>query len=223
MVHFRSCNLCEAMCGVRIETEGDRVTSIRGDADDPFSQGYICPKATALGDIHHDPDRLRRPCVGSATPGTRSAGTRRSTKRREQIHRIRSEHGPHAVGMYLGNPTVHNHGAILYSLLFAKVLKSRSRFSATSVDQLPKMLGALLLYGHQFLLSVPDVDRTDYFIVFGANPVVSNGSIMSAPACGGVWKRFAAAAARSSSSIPDAARPPSLPMSTSPCIRAAMR
>ncbi len=181
MVHFRSCNLCEAMCGVRIETEGDRVTSIRGDADDPFSQGYICPKATALGDIHHDPDRLRRPLRRVGDTWHEIGWDEALDEAAEQIHRIRSEHGPHAVGMYLGNPTVHNHGAILYSLLFAKVLKSRSRFSATSVDQLPKMLGALLLYGHQFLLSVPDVDRTDYFIVFGANPVVSNGSIMSAP------------------------------------------
>lgn len=181
MVHFRSCNLCEAMCGIRIETEGDRVVSIRGDEDDAFSAGYICPKATALGDIHHDPDRLRRPQRRVGDTWHEIGWDEALDEAAAEIHRIRSEHGPHAVGMYLGNPTVHNYSAILYSLLFAQVLRSRSRFSATSVDQLPKMLASLLLYGHQFLLSVPDIDRTDYFIIFGANPVVSNGSIMSAP------------------------------------------
>lgn len=181
MVHFRSCNLCEAMCGVRIETQGDRVISIRGDEDDAFSQGYICPKATALGDIHHDPDRLLRPQRRVGDTWHEIGWDEALDEAATQLHRIRSEYGPHAVGMYLGNPTVHNYSAILYSLLFSKVLRSRSRFSATSVDQLPKMLASLLLYGHQFLLSVPDIDRTDYFIILGANPVVSNGSIMSAP------------------------------------------
>ncbi len=193
MVHFRSCNLCEAMCGVRIETAGDRVISIRGDEDDAFSQGYICPKATALGDIHHDPDRLRRPLRRVGETWHEIDWDEALDEAADHIHRIRSEHGPHAVAMYLGNPTVHNYGALLYSLLFAKVLRSRSRFSATSVDQLPKMLGALRLYGHQFLLSVPDVDRTDYFVILGANPVVSNGSIMSAP---GMRRRLSAIRSR---------------------------
>ena len=193
MVHFRSCNLCEAMCGVRIDVDGDRVVSIRGDEADSFSAGYICPKATALGDIHHDPDRLRRPM--RRTPGgwVEISWDEALDETAARIHDIRSQHGPHAVAMYLGNPTVHNHGALLYSLLFAKALGSRSRFSATSVDQLPKMLASLLLYGHQLLMSVPDVDRTDCFIIFGANPAVSNGSIMSAP---GMRHRLAAIRAR---------------------------
>lgn len=193
MTHFRSCNLCEAMCGVRIETEGDRVVSIRGDEADPFSRGYICPKATALGDIHHDPDRLRRPLRRSGSTWHEISWQEALDETADRIHRIRSEHGPHAVGMYLGNPTVHNYGALLYSVLFAKVLRSRSRFSATSVDQLPKMLASLLLYGHQVLMSVPDIDRTDCFLIFGGNPAVSNGSLMSAP---GMKHRIAAIRAR---------------------------
>lgn len=193
VTHFRSCNLCEAMCGVRIETEGDRVVSIRPDDADPLSQGYICPKATALGDIHHDPDRLRRPLRRTGDRWHEISWDEALDETAERIHRIRSQYGPHAVGMYLGNPTVHNHGALLYSVLFAKVLRSRSRFSATSVDQLPKMLASLLLYGHQVLMSVPDVDRTDCFLIFGGNPAVSNGSLMSAP---GMKRRIAAIRAR---------------------------
>lgn len=193
VTHFRSCNLCEAMCGVRIETEGDRVVSIRGDDADTFSQGYICPKATALGDIHHDPDRLRRPLRRSQSGWHEISWEEALDETAARIHQIRSQHGPHAVGMYLGNPTVHNYGALLYSVLFAKVLRSRSRFSATSVDQLPKMLTSLLLYGHQIVMSVPDIDRTDCFVIFGGNPLVSNGSLMSAP---GMKRRIAAIRAR---------------------------
>lgn len=190
MTHYRACNLCEAMCGIAIEVEGDRVVSIVGDEKDPFSQGHICPKATALADIHHDPDRLKRPMKRMPHGGwveiTWDEAFDEATR---MLQRIMAEHGPQSVGLYLGNPTVHNWGALLFGMVFAKALGNRSRFSATSVDQLPKMLASLEMFGHQLLLSIPDVDRTDYFLVFGANPVVSNGSIMTAP---GMRKRIAA-------------------------------
>lgn len=181
MTHYRTCNLCEAMCGIEVSVEGDQVVGIRGDEQDPFSRGYICPKATALADIHHDPDRLQRPLKRTASGWVEIPWDEALDEVAQRLVQVRTAHGPHAVAMYNGNPTVHNYGALLFGLLFVKALKSRSRFSATSVDQLPKMLAALTMFGHQLMMPVPDVDRTDYFLIFGANPAVSNGSIMSAP------------------------------------------
>jgi anaerobic selenocysteine-containing dehydrogenase len=181
MTHYRSCNLCEAMCGVAIETDGDRVVSVRGDDRDPFSKGYICPKATSLADIHHDPDRLRRPLRRKGRDFEEIDWETALDEVAARLVEIRKTHGRRAVAVYLGNPTIHNLGATLYSQIFQQVLGSHSKFSATSVDQLPRMLTALQLYGHQLLMSVPDIDRTDLFVAFGANPAVSNGSLMSAP------------------------------------------
>ncbi len=171
----------------------DRVVSIRGDAADPLSRGYICPKATALADIHHDPDRLKRPIKRTAQGWIEIEWDEAFDEVGANLLRIRKEHGPHAVAVYTGNPTVHSYSAALFGIPFLKALGSRSLFSATSVDQLPKMISSYLLFGHQFLIPVPDVDRTDYFLIFGGNPLISNGSLMTAP---GIKHRLAAILAR---------------------------
>jgi anaerobic selenocysteine-containing dehydrogenase len=194
MSHHRACNLCEAMCGVVIETDGDRVTDIRGDENDPFSRGHICPKATALGDIHHDPDRLKRPLRRKGRDFEEIGWDEAFDEVAGRLREIRDRHGKYGVAVYQGNPSVHNWGQMLFGQLFVKALKSRSMYSATSVDQLPKMLASLEMFGNQLAMTVPDVDRTSLFIVFGANPLVSNGSIMSAP---GMKRRIEAIKARS--------------------------
>ncbi len=180
-VHFRTCNLCEAMCGLRIETSGGRITSIRGDEEDPFSRGHLCPKAVALQDLHEDPDRLRHPMRRTASGWERVSWEEALDEVARQLHRIQAEHGRDAVAAYLGNPTVHNHGAMLFVPLLLRTLRSRNTYSATSVDQLPHMLAAHLMFGHQLLIPIPDIDRTQYFLVLGANPLASNGSLMTAP------------------------------------------
>ena len=191
--HFRTCHLCEAMCGIAIEVEGDRILAIRGDADDPFSRGHICPKAVALQDVHEDPDRLRRPLRRTAAGWEEIGWDEALDEAARRLAAIQKEHGRNAVAVYQGNPTVHNHGSILFGQLFLRSLGSRSRFSATSVDQLPQMLASLLMFGHQLLLPVPDVDRTDFLLILGANPVASNGSLMTAP---GIERRLKAIKAR---------------------------
>ncbi|HSO36947.1 MAG TPA: molybdopterin-dependent oxidoreductase [Labilithrix sp.] len=183
--HFRACNLCEAMCGLRIEADADRVMSIRGDEEDPLSRGYLCPKAFALKDLHEDPDRLRQPMrrTGSASDPRWEpmAWEDALDEAARGLLRVQAEHGRSAVGVYLGNPTVHNTGALLYGPMFVRSLRTKNRFSATSVDQLPAMLASYLMLGHQLLIPVPDVDRTQHFLVLGANPLASNGSLMTAP------------------------------------------
>jgi anaerobic selenocysteine-containing dehydrogenase len=189
MKHFRTCNICEAMCGIVVEHDGREVISIRGDEDDVFSRGHICPKAVALRDIHEDPDRLRRPQMRVGDRWEDVTWDRAFDAIAERIVEIQRRHGNNALALYFGNPTVHNLGALLYGFGFIKSMETRSRFSATSVDQLPHMLASLEMFGHQLLMPVPDVDRCDYLVMLGANPLVSNGSIMTAP---GMKRRLAA-------------------------------
>ena len=178
---YRSCPLCEATCGVAITIDGDRVMSVRGDDDDPFSKGYICPKGTALADLHHDPDRLQRPVVRDGSSWREVEWEAAYDLVAGKLAEVRAAHGKDAVGLYQGNPTVHNLGLMTYGRLLVRALSTRNQFSATSLDQLPHMLAALLMFGNQLLMPVPDIDRSDLFICLGANPLASNGSIMTAP------------------------------------------
>ena len=197
-LHHRACHLCEAICGLSIETstaeDGSlQILSIKGDHQDSFSRGHICPKAVALQDIQHDPDRLRQPMqrIGDAwQPIGWDAAFALVV---ERLTAIRAEHGNNAVGIYQGNPNVHNYGLMTHSNYFLGLLKTRSRFSATSVDQLPHHLVSMQMYGHGLLLPVPDIDATDFMLVLGGNPLASNGSMMSVP---DVEKRLKAIKAR---------------------------
>ncbi len=178
--HYRTCNLCEAMCGLVVETAGDQVVAIKGDPDDPFSRGHICPKAVALQDIYHDPDRLRQPVRRTAVGWEPIGWDEALDEVVARLKAVQTAHGRNAIGVYQGNPNVHNLGSILYGPPFVRALRTKSRFSATSVDQLPHHLAAYHMFGHQLLLPIPDVDRTDFFLMLGANPLASNGSLMTA-------------------------------------------
>lgn len=180
-LHYRTCHLCEAMCGVVIEHEGRQILSVRGDDADPLSRGHICPKATALQDVHEDPDRLRRPLKRVGETWQEIPWEQAFEEVAERIQALQRQHGRHALGVYQGNPTVHSAGSMTFGQLFVQSLGTKRRFSATSLDQLPHMLASLEMFGHQLLFPVIDVDRTDHLLIFGANPVVSNGSLLGAP------------------------------------------
>lgn len=180
-MHYRACPLCEAICGLEIETQGDRVVSIRGDKEDPLSRGYLCPKAYALKDLHEDADRLKKPLRRRGRDFEEVSWEVALAEAGQGLGRLRKAHGRWAVASYLGNPTVHNLGAGLGAILLLRTLRSRSRFSATTLDQGPRQLACYWMYGSQALLPVPDLDRTRFLLVLGANPVVSNGSLMTAP------------------------------------------
>ncbi|HTA39466.1 MAG TPA: molybdopterin-dependent oxidoreductase, partial [Candidatus Acidoferrales bacterium] len=191
--YFRACNLCEAICGLAITVEGGRIVDLRGDPLDPLSQGAICPKGSALIDLHADPDRLRRPVRRSGSEWIEMEWDEAYDLVATRLRDVAAAHGDDAVGVYLGNPTVHNSGTFLTLGAFLRAFKTRNRFSATSVDQLPHHVAAVEMFGHPFMLPVPDVDRTSYFLVLGANPIVSNGSLMTAP---GIAARLKALRAR---------------------------
>ena len=195
--HYRACNLCEAICGIEItvkdpliptagltrnsELETGNLLDIRGDKDDPFSRGYICPKAVALQDLHFDKDRLRHPVRRTSQGWQRIGWDEAFAEVADNLKRIHAKYGRNSTATYLGNPTVHNFGAMLFAPGFIRSLHTRNRFSATSVDQLAHHLSAYLMFGHQLLLPIPDLDRTKFFLILGANPAASNGSLMTAP------------------------------------------
>jgi anaerobic selenocysteine-containing dehydrogenase len=180
-LHFRTCNLCEAMCGVRIEHEAGRVLSIRGDVDDPFSRGHVCPKAVALQDVHADPDRLRRPVRRRGRDFEEVSWDVALEEAAGLLAGVQERHGRHALAVYQGNPVVHGYATLLGAQVFVRALHTRSHFSASSLDQMPHQLAQYLMFGHQLLFTIPDVDHTQYLLMLGANPLASNGSLMTAP------------------------------------------
>jgi anaerobic selenocysteine-containing dehydrogenase len=180
-VHYRNCNLCEAMCGVAIEVEDRQIISIKGDKEDPFSKGHICPKALALKDFHEDPDRLRSPMLKTNEGWKEVSWGKAYDFIASKVKQIQKAHGKDAIGVYTGNPNVHHHGNLLFGGVFLASLNTRNRFSATSNDQLPHMRVNLEMFGHQLLFPVPDIDHTDLFILVGSNPAASNGSLTTAP------------------------------------------
>ncbi len=181
--HKRTCSLCEATCGIEIRYDdktGD-IESIKGDKSDPFSRGYICPKATALQDLQNDPDRLRRPLKRTADGWQTISWKQALQEAADGLAQVQQRHGRDAVASYLGNPNVHNYGNLLFGPMLLRALGSKNKFSATSVDQLPHHMASLMMFGHQLMIPVPDIDRTDFLIVMGGNPLASNGSLMTAP------------------------------------------
>lgn len=178
---FRACPLCEAICGLEFRFEGERLAAIRGDAADPFSRGHICPKGNAILDLEADPDRVRRPLRRVGDTWREIGWDEALALAGERIAAIQRDHGPQAVGVYLGNPNAHHFGHIAYLPALLRVLRTPNVFTASSVDQWPHQLVCAQMYGHQFLLPIPDIDRTDYFLMLGANPAASMGSLMTAP------------------------------------------
>ncbi|NBM18451.1 molybdopterin oxidoreductase family protein [Streptomyces sp. GC420] len=178
---LRICPLCEATCGLALTIGEGRVTGARGDREDVFSRGFICPKGAAFPELDGDPDRLARPLV-------RENGRLREASWEEAFDLVAAglrplveEHGPHTVGVVLGNPNVHTMAGALYPPVLLKALGTRSVFTASTLDQMPKHVSSGLLFGDALAIPVPDLDRTDHLLLIGANPLDSNGSLCTAP------------------------------------------
>lgn len=191
--HYRTCPLCEATCGLAIETGAgptatdlkpvESVRSIKGDKADVLSRGFLCTKGLALGELHADPDRLRAPLIRDrATNQFRTAGWDEAFAHAERgLNAVIQNHGRESLGIYLGNPNTHNPGLYFYTPALIRAMRTRHIYSASSVDQLPKQLSSAMIYGLPSNIAVPDIDRCDYLLILGANPFVSNGSLWTAP------------------------------------------
>jgi anaerobic selenocysteine-containing dehydrogenase len=178
---YRTCPLCEATCGLEIVTHDDEVVSIRGDAQDVFSQGYICPKAYSLKELHEDPDRIRTPMVRRGEHWYAVSWDEAFREVEHGLMPIIQQQGRDALAVYIGNPNVHNLSSPLYLPALLQAAGTRNVYSASTVDQMPKQVSCGLMFGTGLSTPIPDVDRTEYLLILGANPLVSNGSLMTAP------------------------------------------
>ena len=187
--HYRTCNICEAMCGLEIKHQDGNILSIKGDKEDPFSQGHICPKAVALQDFYHDRDRLKTPLKRTNNGWQALSWEQAYDEIATRFRGLQAEHGQDSVGVYLGNPNAHNFGNAIMLPRFFKALGTNNRYSSASADQLPHHVASNYMLGAGMLIPIPDIDHTDFMLIIGANPIVSNGSLMTAP---GVGKRLKA-------------------------------
>jgi anaerobic selenocysteine-containing dehydrogenase len=189
--HYRTCPFCEATCGLAVELDGETVVSVRGDKDDVFSRGFICPKATGLKSLQEDPDRLRTPLI-KRPDGTHEpvSWDRAFAEIDRRLTPLLAEHGRDACAVYLGNPSAHSLGALLAGRVWVKALGSKNVYTASTVDQMPKQISSGLMFGTILSIPVPDVDRTDHLLILGANPLASNGSLMTAPDMRGRLRRL---------------------------------
>ncbi|MDQ1020761.1 molybdopterin oxidoreductase family protein [Streptomyces afghaniensis] len=178
---LRICPLCEATCGLTLTIEGTRVTHARGDRDDVFSKGFICPKGASFGAVDADPDRLRTPLVRRDGELREATWAEAFDAVAAGIRPVVERYGPNSVGVVLGNPNVHTMAGALYPAVLLAGLGTRSVFTASTVDQMPKHVSSGLLYGDANAIPVPDLDHTDHLLLIGANPLESNGSLCTAP------------------------------------------
>ena len=189
--HLRTCPFCEATCGLAVELDGDRVLSVRGDPDDVFSRGFLCPKATGVGSLQQDPDRLTEPMRRRGDGTFEPVGWDEAFALIDQkLPPLLERHGRDACAVYLGNPSAHSLGAMLAARVWLRALGSKNVYSASTVDQMPKQVSAGLMFGTILSVPVPDVDRTDHLLMLGANPLQSNGSLMTAPDMRGRLRRL---------------------------------
>jgi anaerobic selenocysteine-containing dehydrogenase len=180
VAHTRTCSLCEAMCGLHVTVEDDRVTQIRPNPDDVWSEGYICPKGTTLGHLHHDPDRLRVPMVRRGEDWHEVSWDEAFAEVERRLRPVIERDGIDAVTAYIGNPTAHNFSLSRYVGAFVPMSGLPRIYSAGTVDQWPKNVAVALMYGGMWSIPTPDIDRTDYLLMLGANPHASQGSLLAA-------------------------------------------
>jgi anaerobic selenocysteine-containing dehydrogenase len=178
---YRTCHLCEATCGLELHLDGREITLVRGDRDDVFSHGFLCPKGTALKQLEADPDRIRRPLVRDGDTFREVSWDEAFAAIDAGLTPIREQYGPDALAVYLGNPNAHNLAGLVYNRVLLQAARTKNVFSASTVDQMPKQVSAGLMFGGALTIPIPDVDRTDYLLMLGANPYASNGSLLTAP------------------------------------------
>ena len=180
-VAFRTCPLCEAGCGLEITVKNNVVTHIRGDMQDVFSAGFICPKGSTLKQLHDDPDRLRLPLVKRNGVHVQVSWQEAWAEVEKGLLGVINTHGRESVATYMGNPTAHNLSAMTFGRVALQAIGTKQRFSASTVDQLPKQVAGGYMFGTAATVPVPDLDRTQYLLILGANPYASNGSMCTAP------------------------------------------
>ena len=219
---LRICPLCEACCGLELRIQGDKVVGVRGHEADVFSAGYICPKGVALKELHEDPDRLRTPLVKRDGRFVEASWEEAFDEIERRLVPILERHGRDALAVSIGNPSAHKMSLLLYFTRVARAFGTKNVYSASTLDQMPKQLSSGLMFGHWLSIAVPDIERSDFLLILGANPMASNGSLWTVPTSAARPRRCGRAAGASSWSTRAAPRRRQWPTPTTSSGRAAM-
>jgi len=187
---YTTCPLCEATCGLEITSRGHEILSIRGDKRDVFSHGYLCPKAYSLKELSADADCVRAPMIRRGDVWQTVGWDEAFAEIERNLLPLLAQYGRHALAVYIGNPNVHNLSNLLYLPSLLHAAGTHNVYSASTLDQMPKQVAAGLMFGGMLSIPVPDLQRTDYLLLLGANPLVSNGSMMTAPDMRGRLRRL---------------------------------
>ena len=191
-IEYRTCPLCEATCGLELHLDDDELTLVRGDKEDVFSAGYLCPKGTALKQLDADPDRIRTPQIRRGDTWHDATWDEAFAEIEARLLPIMERDGRDAVAVYMGNPSAHNLSNLIYNRVLNQSLGTKNIYSASTVDQMPKQVSSGLMFGAALSVPVADIDRMDYLVIMGANPYASNGSLMTAPDFPGRLERLQA-------------------------------
>jgi formate dehydrogenase len=176
------CRICEPLCGLIATVDDGRLVSLRPDPEHPLSQGSACPKGIAFTEVQNDPDRVLHPLRRTGDGGFEQVSWDVAlTDIAARLRKVWDEDGGSAVGHYLGNPSAFSYSAALWSGLFLKRLGSVHQYTTGSQDINSRFVASKLLYGAATQVPFPDLPRTDFVLVLGANPLVSHGSAVRAP------------------------------------------
>lgn len=175
------CRICEAMCGLEVDVDAGRVVDVRPDPAHPVSRGFACVKGMKFGEVHRDPDRLRHPMRKVDGRWERTSWDDANAEIGRTLARIRREHGPHAIGLYFGNPSAFSMSSPMGSQGFVRGVGTRNVFSAGSQDCNDKFAVSRRLYGSSLIQPVPDFENTRFLLLLGSNPAVSQMSFVHAP------------------------------------------
>ena len=181
VTRYATCPLCEATCGLELTVVDGGVTKVRGDSADVLSKGFICPKGASIAELDSDPDRVRTPLIKRNGRFEKASWDEAFAEIDRRLPPLLEAHGRDAVAVYVGNPAAHNFSAILYGRVLLKALGTRNVYTASTVDQMPKQVSSAHMFGGALTVPIPDVDRTDHLLILGANPLASNGSLLTAP------------------------------------------
>lgn len=181
--HLRSCAFCEARCGIQVTADPVKreILRVEGDKDDPFSKGYICAKAYALTELHGDPDRLKQPLRRRGRDFEEIGWEEALDEAADRLKGIQNKYGQHSVGYYFGNPNAHKGPLLLYMGMLMEALGTMQVYSPGTLDQIPKWVSGMLMFGSPLVQPLADLDHTDHLILIGTNPVVAQGSMIVAP------------------------------------------
>ncbi len=176
------CRICEPLCGMIATVEDDRLIELRPDKQHPLSKGFACPKGIAFTEIVNDPDRVLHPLRKTADGGFEQISWETALSEiRAKLRDVYDRHGKSGIGWYFGNPATFSTGHTMWTATFTTLLGTPHVYSAGSQDVNNRFVASHFLYGNPLTAPIPDINRVDYLVIMGANPIVSHGSVMSSP------------------------------------------